>query len=601
MMQHSLEKKSRPHSIFAEQIILTELLLDTFNKELIFTRLIPDVFYIPEHKHIYQASLTLYSQGSIINLTTISEVLENLSLLEVIGGTEFLVELVNKIIPTGNIEPYLVLLLDKYLRRSLINVGSKIGLLSYESSYSIETLFDQAEQLLFSVTHSKPKFGLLPASEVLLETFVELEQKYIHGSLSGVSSGFFDLDLLTQGFQKSDLIIIAGRPSMGKTAFALNLARNIAEFQLFPVTIFSLEMSRQQIMYRFLSIESQIINSRLKAGNINPNEWNLVSKAISYLASLKIYVDDTPSSSVLDIRAKLTRLKSTSGQIGAVIIDYLQLITDSAYQNNRVQELSRITRNLKILAREFDTPVIVLSQLSRNVETRNNKRPLLSDLRESGCLSGRNKVYLPNIRKSKSVNYLRGFQSLQVIGKSVKNYSWNFSKTKKIFFTGVKTLFNISLLNSYNLSLTLSHKIFTNKGWVKLQNLKKWDLVCVFDRFNVRKIIFKSNSNVYSIYNSVSFNCIMDLHLNSVEKAYDAWIPELGNFLCNDILVHNSIEQDADVVLMIYRENYYVVSDAKKDNVTEIIIAKQRNGPIGTINLVFDNKLASFSNLVLLD
>ena len=600
-MQYSLEKKSCPHSIFAEQIILTDLLLDTSNKELIFSRLIPEVFYVSEHKYIYEASVRLYSQGSIINLTTISETLAHSSLLETIGGTEFLVELVNRVIPTGNIEPYLVLLLDKYLRRSLIAVGSKIGFLAYEPSHSVETLFDQAEQLLSSVTHAKPKFGLLPASEVLLETFVELEQKYIHGSLSGISSGFFDLDLLTQGFQKSDLIIIAGRPSMGKTAFALNLARNIAELQLFPVTIFSLEMSRQQIMYRFLSIESQIVNSRLKAGNINSDEWNLVSKAISHLASLKIYVDDTPSSSLIDIRAKLTRLKSTTGQIGAVIIDYLQLITDSTYKNNRVQELSKITRNLKILAREFDTPVIVLSQLSRNVETRINKRPLLSDLRESGCISGRNKVYIPHIRNSKTLNSLRKSVHLPALGKSVGDHLVNFSQVKRFFFTGLKTLFNLSLINSYHLRLTLNHKVFTNKGWVKLHNLKKYDLVCVFDRFNLRKWTFLINPFKSSIYNSTSFNCILNVTFHGLDKAYDAWMPEVGNFICSDIIVHNSIEQDADVVLMIYRENYYSSSELKKDNITEIIIAKQRNGPIGTINLMFDNKLASFSNLILLE
>jgi len=594
-MQYSLEKKSCPHSIFAEQIILTELLLDTSNKELIFSRLIPEVFYLTEHKYIYQASVKLYSQGSIINLTTISETLAHLSLLEVIGGTEFLIELVNLVIPTGTIEPYLVLLLDKYLRRSLITVGSKIGLLAYEPNYSVETLFDQAEQLLFSVTHSKPKFGLLPASEVLLETFVELEQKYIHGSLAGISSGFFDLDLLTQGFQNSDLIIIAGRPSMGKTAFALNLARNIAELQPFPVTIFSLEMSRQQIMYRFLSIESQIVNSRLKAGNITSDEWNLVSKAISYLASLKIYVDDTPSSSLLDIRAKLTRLKSTSGEIGTVIIDYLQLITDSTYKNNRVQELSKITRNLKILAREFDTPVIVLSQLSRNVEARTNKRPLLSDLRESGCISGHSKLYIPTIRKSRTLDSLQDVK-LATFGRSAGQYFFNSSQIKRVFFTGVKTLFVISLLKGYDLKLTLNHKIFTNKGWVKVNSLKNCDLVCVFDRFNFKKVLFNSS---YSTCDAVSFNCLLQVTVYGQAKSYDAWIPEVGNFICGDILVHNSIEQDADVVLMIYRENYY--SSFESDSVTEIIVAKQRNGPTGTINLMFDSKLASFSNLILLE
>ena len=310
---------------------------------------------------------------------------------------------------------------------------------------------------------------------------------------------------------------------------------------------------------------------------------------------MKIYVEDTPSCSLLDIRAKLTRLKSTSGEIGTVIIDYLQLITDSTYKNNRVQELSKITRNLKILAREFDTPVIVLSQLSRNVEARTNKRPLLSDLRESGCISGHSKLYIPTIRKSRALDSLQDVV-VATFGRSAGQYFFNSSQIKRVFFTGVKTLFVISLLKGYDLKLTLNHKIFTNKGWVKVNSLKNCDLVCVFDRFNFKKVLFNSS---YPTCDGVSFNCLLQVTVYGQAKSYDAWIPEVGNFICGDILVHNSIEQDADVVLMIYRENYY--SSFESDSVTEIIIAKQRNGPTGTINLMFDSKLASFSNLILLE
>lgn len=599
-MQYSLEKKASPHSLFAEQIILSEILLDTVNKELIFTRLVPDVFYLTEHKQIYEAAAKLYSQSSTINLTTISEGLSELSLLDSIGGNSFLMELINHSIPVGNIESHIVLLLDKYLRRSLISVGSKISLLAYEPSYSVETLFDQAEQILFSITHTKPKLGLVPAAEVLLETFVELEKKYIHGSLSGISSGFFDLDLLTQGFQKSDLIIIAGRPSMGKTAFALNLARNMSELQPFPVTIFSLEMSRQQIMYRFLSMESQIMNSRLRSGNISTEEWSLVSKAIGYLASLKIYLDDSPNTSISDIRAKLTRLKSGNGKIGAVIIDYLQLLNDSTYKNNRVQELSKITRNLKILAREFDTPVIVLSQLSRNVETRTNKRPLLADLRESGCLSSNNKLYLANSRISVTLSSLQRTSRIQVLGKLV-NHSFLVSHyLKKIFYTGKRNLYKVCVLSGYEIRLTMSHKICTQYGWIKIHKLSYLDLIAVFDNFNFAKTSFSSSYFDGEAYNNMIYTSIVNISFEKMSKVYDIWAPELGNFLCNDILIHNSIEQDADVVLMLYRESYYS-STSTNTNITEIIISKQRNGPVGTINLMFDNKLVSFSNFIILE
>nr|BDA99220.1 DNA replication helicase [Hemiselmis andersenii] len=599
-MKYLVEKKPCPHSVLAEQIILTDILLNTYNHDLIFNRLEPEVFYLSNHKYIYEASRHLYFQDKNINLTAVADILTEMSVLDSIGGSSFLVDLVNQIIPIGSIDTYIVLLLDKYLRRSLVDVGIRISRLGYDTSSSIEVLFDQSEQILFSLTHIKPTFGLLSSSEVLLETFVELEAKYKTGSLSGVPSGFFDLDNLTQGFQKSDLIIIAGRPSMGKTAFALNLARNISEVQQYPVSIFSLEMSRQQIIYRFLSVESQIINSRLKSGNITPEEWKLVSKAIEYLATLKIYLDDSPSNSLGDIRSKLTRLKSSQGQIGAVIIDYLQLITDGlSKNNNRVQELSRITRNLKILAREFDTPVIVLSQLSRNVETRVNKRPLLSDLRESGCLSGSSHLYLPQLKKSISLKSLIRKKVSRVLGKSSSGNFTSYTDIKKVFSTGYKRLYLLSLLGKYKLKLTSNHKLLTTKGWIPIKRLQVSSLVAIFDRFNFSKLQSNSNDSLL-ISKNISFNCIVDIKLLRRCKVYDAWGPSLGNFVSNDIFVHNSIEQDADVVLMLYRENYYSPTE-QENNTTEVIIAKQRNGPIGTISLIFDPKLVSFSNFVILD
>ena len=587
-------KKGSPHSFLAEQIILIELLLDSPNKDLIFTRLTEEVFYLPQHRQIYQIAQELYFEGATINLTTIADRLSDLGILDSIGGNSFLLNLVNQAIPSGDLEKYVVILLDKYLRRSLIDVGVRIGLLGYESNSSIENLFDQAEQLLFTITHNKPKFGLAHASEVLLETFVELEKKYTYGSLSGLPSGFFDLDLLTQGFQKSDLIIIAGRPSMGKTSFALNLARNIAEGQPFPVTIFSLEMSRQQIMYRFLAIESQIVNSRLRSGDVTPEEWNLISKAINYLASLKIYLDDTPNSSLSEIRAKLTRLKSSHGQIGVVIIDYLQLLNENSYKNNRVQELSRITRNLKILAREFDTPVIALSQLSRNVESRTNKRPLLSDLRESGCLVGSSKIYFPFNQNSIALDRLSAGPNMPIFTKPSKGSQLWASYIRSIYNTGKQQTYLLKLTGNYFLQLTSGHKLLTNKGWVKLKNLQRNILIATVDQFN-----FPKGNKVFWNKNLV-FMSILSINLGSSLKVYDLWIPTTGNFVCNNIIVHNSIEQDADLVLMLYREGYYFPS-VENNNITEVIIAKQRNGPIGTINLIFDPKLASFSNFVLID
>lgn len=386
---------SLPNSKIAEQVILAHILLNKQETDIIFNRISSDMFYSNDYKIIYQIICDLRENNIQVNFDTVYNSLDTTNNKQTNNDNylPILTELVNQSGRSGELESYLILLLDKYLRRRLILSIQKISELAYDNSLSLENIFDQAEHLLFDVTQKKPNLGLLPASEVLLETFLDLERRSKEGQLIGVPSGFFDLDLLTQGFQKSDLIIIAGRPSMGKTAFALNIARNVADLQSFPVVIFSLEMSRNQIIYRFLSNESGVNNSKLRSGAINANEWRLVSKAINSLSDLSIYLDDKSDITISDIRTKLANLKSRFSNLGLIIIDYLQLISDTKAKDSRVQELSRITRNLKLLAKEFNVPIIVLSQLSRNVESRTNKRPLLSDLRESGCFAKSTKLY----------------------------------------------------------------------------------------------------------------------------------------------------------------------------------------------------------------
>ena len=285
---------SLPNSKIAEQVILAHILLNKQETDIIFNRISSDMFYSNDYKIIYQIICDLRENNIQVNFDTVYNSLDTTNNKQTNNDNylPILTELVNQSGRSGELESYLILLLDKYLRRRLILSIQKISELAYDNSLSLENIFDQAEHLLFDVTQKKPNLGLLPASEVLLETFLDLERRSKEGQLIGVPSGFFDLDLLTQGFQKSDLIIIAGRPSMGKTAFALNIARNVADLQSFPVVIFSLEMSRNQIIYRFLSNESGVNNSKLRSGAINANEWRLVSKAINSLSDLSIYLDD---------------------------------------------------------------------------------------------------------------------------------------------------------------------------------------------------------------------------------------------------------------------------------------------------------------------
>jgi len=590
---------SLPNSKIAEQVILAHILLNKQETDIIFNRISSDMFYSNDYKIIYQIICDLRENNIQVNFDTVYNSLDTTNNKQTNNDNylPILTELVNQSGRSGELESYLILLLDKYLRRRLILSIQKISELAYDNSLSLENIFDQAEHLLFDVTQKKPNLGLLPASEVLLETFLDLERRSKEGQLIGVPSGFFDLDLLTQGFQKSDLIIIAGRPSMGKTAFALNIARNVADLQSFPVVIFSLEMSRNQIIYRFLSNESGVNNSKLRSGAINANEWRLVSKAINSLSDLSIYLDDKSDITISDIRTKLANLKSRFSNLGLIIIDYLQLISDTKAKDSRVQELSRITRNLKLLAKEFNVPIIVLSQLSRNVESRTNKRPLLSDLRESGCFAKSTKLY-DSFQKTRTASLMfRSNKKLDLLV-GIKDLRKKIlpipSNVKSLFSTGYHLMYTIIAFGHYEIKLTKNHKILTQYGWKRIEFLSQLDLISIVDKHNFLWV--KSIFSYIKMFSFFTFLQINKIAPGSQEIVYDCWLPFTNNFLANGYVLHNSIEQNADLVLMIYRDQYY--SNDNNNGITDIIIAKHRNGPVGTVNLLFDSDTASFGSII---
>jgi replicative DNA helicase len=375
-----------PQNIDAEESILGGILLDPDALGRVAEILRPEAFYIGAHQEIYRAAIALNGQGKPTDLMSITTWLQDQKLLDKIGGQSRLAQLVDRTVSAVNIDQYAQLVMDKYLRRKLIQVGNEIAQLGYETSTALEKVLDQSEQKVFGITQSRPNQSLVSTADILTSTFSDIENRAEGMVLPGVSCGFYDLDAMTQGFQRSDLIIAAGRPSMGKTSFCLGIARNIAAFHKLPVAVFSLEMSKEQLVYRLLSGEVQIESGRLRAGRISQNEWEPLGHAISSLSQLPVFIDDTPNISVTEMRSKARRLQSEQGgALGLIMIDYLQLMEGSGSEN-RVQELSRVTRSLKGLARELNVPIIALSQLSRGVESRTNKRPMMSDLRESGSI-----------------------------------------------------------------------------------------------------------------------------------------------------------------------------------------------------------------------
>lgn len=373
-----------PQNIEAEESILGGILLDPKALSKISDSLIPEAFYVKTHQDIYRAALALQEKKKPTDLMTVSSWLQDNHLLDEIGGMPRLIQLIDRTVSAANIDRYAELVMDKYMRRQLISTGGEIIELARDTTLDLENIFDESEQKIFRLTQKRPQDGLIFLGDTLIETFNKIEQMHETTTLPGIETQFYDLDAMTSGLQPSDLIIIAGRPSMGKTSFALNIAYNIAQQNL-PVAVFSLEMSKEQLTQRLLSSETNIESNRIRSARLSQNDLEKVFNGLDKLLKLPIYIDDTPNLTVSQMRSQVRRLQTEKkGQIGLVLIDYLQLMGEGG--DNRVQELSKITRSLKALAREIHAPVIALSQLSRAVESRNNKRPMMSDLRESGAL-----------------------------------------------------------------------------------------------------------------------------------------------------------------------------------------------------------------------
>jgi len=432
-----------PHNFLAEKMILSCLLINTEITEITLQMLPIEAFYFKNHQEIYKAIILMYKKKIRIDIVTLVNFLQENGSLNKIGGIQILIELISQIPNLIYFEEYIRLVKDKFFRRCLIKLGYEAINSGYITNMALEDILSEFENKVFNLTTETKTQKLFSSAELLNEIFIDLKEKFLNSNLIGLKSGFDDLDSIIQGFQKSDLIIIAGRPSMGKTALSLNIVINVIQYSKLPILFFSLEMSKEQIMYRLLAMETNVNQMRLRNGKLSQNDWIKINKMVNILSKLPLFIDDTSDLSIQNIRSKIKTLMFEQNQVGLVIIDYLQLMQNSRMKiENRVQELSQITRSLKLIAREFNIPIIALSQLSRNVENRTEKRPVLSDLRESG-----------------------------------------------------------------------------------------------------------------------------------------------------------SIEQDADLVLMLYRKHYYYPNDSSQSNEIELIIAKQRNGPIGTVQLQFNEKSNKFSNI----
>ena len=597
LKKHSILKYNEqlpPQHNLAEEILLGGILLNFQVIEITIGELTTAYFATETHKLIYATILQIYFQNGYVDSIILINNLWDLGLLAKIGGIDKILNLLRQaqIFVSGNvientIHYYIDLVKDKYIRRLLIQYGYDIIALAYLSSIEYSTVFFKAERYLSNIkllTNSKEKSHINQSIANLLLNLKSNTQR-TNINLVRPLSGLASLDKLTQGFAKGDLIVIAGRPSMGKTSLSLNIAYNILKKKHCGVSIFSLEMSKEQIIYKLLSIASSISTNNIRSGKLQHSEWDTLQYVGHKLIHSLIEIDDTANLSISELTLKAKTIYKKNSGMSLLIIDYLQLIQfDSISLSNRTEELSLITRSLKILAKELQVPIIVLSQLNRNVESRINKKPMLADLRESGCIIKHSYIIRQNnnrISLIKTDKIKFDYCDLDRFAKPKLHIYSEFSNN--IGLSNKQYTYRIIGYSNDLIYVTHNHSLLSLSNWKRSDNFK------YFFMLQVIKIIYnRQDIRLYPV--------------QTIQMCYKQFLQDLvmyeeKNFITNDnLIVHNSIEQDADLVLLLYRDSYYNTK-SDNNNLTDIIIAKHRNGPVGTAELYFKPETSLFHSI----
>lgn len=468
------EGRVPPQAVEVEMAVLGAMLLEKGALAKAIEILDENAFYKPAHARIFAAMIALFERSEPVDLITLIEELRRRGELEKIGSELYLTELTTKVTSAANVEYHAHIVLEKALMRQLIVSSSEVIGRAYNETEDALDLLDEAEQKIFQISEQRMKKSFVSMNTAVHSTMEMLES--IHGKHSGVTgvpAGFTELDNYTGGFQKSDLIIVAGRPSQGKTALVLSLARNASIIHDVPIGFFSLEMSSQQLVLRLICAEARVDAHSVRTGRLPEDEWRKLSTSVGKLYKAKIFIDDTPALGVLEIRAKARRLKAEHN-VGLIIVDYLQLMQGPKNVNSREQEISTISRSLKALAKELNIPVIALSQLNRAVEARNDKRPMLADLRE--CVTGDTLVMLANGER-KPIAELAGTQP-KVLAVD-ENHHIVETESDLVWAVGKKPVYEVRLASGRKLRATANHRILSSNGWTHVEEMKAGDRVAI--------------------------------------------------------------------------------------------------------------------------
>jgi replicative DNA helicase len=461
-----------PQNLEAEESVLGAMLLSPGAIGAVSEVLDASDFYRESHAKIYRAALALYAKGEPVDAITLVDELEERGELEDVGGRVRLHELAALVPATANAAHYARIVREMATLRGLIAAGQQIAQLGWERPGETQILVDRAEQVVFDLSQSRVSTEFSHIEELLKESFERITALYEAGAdVTGVPSGFRDLDRLTSGFQPGNLVIVAARPSMGKSALGLCIAANLALRYEIPVALFTLEMSKSEVTQRLLCSEAKVESQRLRTGKLAQDDWPRLVAAGDKLMKAPIYVDDTGSITMMEIRSKARRLKTREPNLGLIIVDYLQLMTSGTTAENRVQEVSQISRNLKVLARDLDVPILAMSQLSRAVEQRHDKRPILSDLRESGCLTGDSRVYLPDQGVYRPIRELVGLTGFRVHALNTETWRLESRVVTNAFSTGRKPVYRLRTRLGRTIRATGNHKFLSFSGWRRLDDL----------------------------------------------------------------------------------------------------------------------------------
>lgn len=582
MSEQDVPIKSIPANIEAERAVLGALLIDPDAIIKIASYLRAEDFYRERHSWLYEAMFSLNERREPLDFVTLIDELERRGQLEEIGGPAYVADLINSTPTAIYVDHYARIVERSAVLRRLISAAGRIAELAYDESQDVEHVMDRAEQIIFGVSESRIHHDLTPIRQVMTNVLERIDDLARNPDrLMGVPTGFTLLDRMLGGLQKSDLIILAARPGMGKSSLALSIAQNAAKQYDSRVAIFSLEMSSEQMVQRLLSMETAVDSHRLRVGAVEENEWPILLEAANALSNTKIFIDDTPAASITDIRTKCRRLYAEHG-LDMIIIDYMQLMSGpgEGRNDNRQQEISFISRSLKSLARELNVPIMALSQLSRAVESRADKKPMLSDLRESGCLTGDTPIYLPESGRYVPIRELVGKMGFNIMSLNTDTGRLELSPVANAFCTGKKPVYEMTTLLGKTIRATANHKFLSSEGWKRL------------DQFQVGTPLAIPNLE----QDRAMWDSVVSIEPAGIEPVYDLTVPGNHNFVAGNIVAHNSIEQDADVVMFIYREDYYV-EDSDRQNIADVLIAKHRHGSTGTISLYFRKELTQFRDL----